>query len=246
MDQDAKATGGLAFFSDNALEQIASRIVSDDSSYYTLTYAPQDLKRDGKWHKVKVTLNDPHYHLSYRRGYFDDGQTNPQPTGKMHTRLQADGKTIKLPSDPGEPIVFQATVLPAANTQAAAPTAPSGIMPKPLKKGQTAYTIHYTIPASAIQPHNIEGNIGTDQVRSGIIAFNRFGKQVTSVLEAAVFKVTEDTVRSDPNAVLGFDQQINLPDGEDDLYIVVWDTTTGRFGTVSVSLDVAKPRKAKS
>ncbi len=245
MEQDAQATGGQAFYNNNGLAQIASRIVSDDGSYYTLTYAPQGLRRDGKWHRVKVTLDNPHYHLSYRRGYYDDGLNNLPPPNKTRKRLQADGTAKQVTMDPGDPIVFQATVLPTSEAP------PPQVVPTvntlaPLKKGETAYTIHYTLPLSALEPSSVKDNVGTDHVRSAIIAFNRYGRPIAHVLESATFDVFEDKLRSAPNAVFGFDQQINLPGGEDNLYIIVWDTTTGRFGTVSVSLDVAKARKAKS
>jgi hypothetical protein len=75
--------------------------------------------------------------------------------------LRADGSSTQVPSNPGEPIIFQARVLLAAD---APPTqaAHSGIAPAPPKKGQTAYTIHYTLPASAVQPSNIKDNLETD------------------------------------------------------------------------------------
>ncbi len=41
---------------------------------------------------------------------------------------------------------------------------------------------------------------------------------------------------------LRFDQPINLPSGEDYLYIAVWDTATGRLGTLQLSLQVEKPK----
>jgi VWFA-related protein len=245
MEQDAQVTGGIAFYNNNGLAQIASRIISNDSSYYTLTYAPQGLRRNGKWHRVKVTLDNPHDHLSYRRGYYDDGQNTLPPPGKTRTMLRADGSSTQVPTNPGEPIIFQARVLPAS-VSPLSNAHRSGAPPAPPKKGQTAYTIRYSLAASTLQPTSANGNVDIDKVRSAIIAFDHFGSPIARVLEAATFDIPQDELRSQPNAVLDFDQQINLPSGEDNLYIVVWDTTTGRFGTVSLSLDVTKPPRPKS
>jgi hypothetical protein len=244
MEQDAQATGGKAYFNNNGLAKIASEIVSTDSSYYTLTYSPQGLRLDGKWHHVKVTLDIPHYHLSYRRGYFDDGQNNLPPPGKSRTMLKADGNSTQVPMDPGDPIIFQARVLPASLSSPSV-TPISGVPSAPLKRGQTTYLIRYRIPASALQPSSIQGNIETDSVRSAIIAFDHYGNPIARVLETATFHFHQDALQSQPNALLQFYQQINLPGGEDNLYIVVWDTTTGRFGTISVPLDVKKPARTK-
>jgi hypothetical protein len=43
-----------------------------------------------------------------------------------------------------------------------------------------------------------------------------------------------------------FDQLIDLPKGDDYLYLAAWDVTTGRLGTLQVALDVSKPRKQSS
>jgi VWFA-related protein len=103
MEEDAQATGGIAFYNNNGLAQIASRIISNDSSYYTLTYAPQGLRRNGKWHHVKVTLDNPHYHLSYRRGYYDDGQNNLPPPARPAPCSAPMAAAPRFPPTPANP-----------------------------------------------------------------------------------------------------------------------------------------------
>lgn len=239
IDQDAQATGGQAYYNNNGLSKIAQHILSTDGSYYTLTYSPDDLHRDGRWHKVRVEVDHLHYHLSYRQGYYDDGQNNQPAPGKTRTMLRADGSSTKVPRDPGEPLIFQARVLPASLAPAPA-TPTSGVEQMPLKHGQTPYIVHYSLAAGAIAPASISGNIGTDQLRSAIIAFDHNGNALSRVLEAVTFKLREDMLRNQPDASLTFDQTINLPKGEINLLIVIWDANSGRFGTVSVPLNVKK------
>ena len=73
MNETARATGGQAFYNNNGLTEITGHVLNSDGSFYTLTYSPHDLHFDNKWHKVRMTLNEEGYQLSYRRGYFADG-----------------------------------------------------------------------------------------------------------------------------------------------------------------------------
>jgi len=47
-------------------------------------------------------------------------------------------------------------------------------------------------------------------------------------------------LQANPHGSIDFDQQINLPKGQDYLYLVVWDTATGRLGTIQLPLSVGK------
>lgn len=67
MTDMADATGGQAWYDNNGLAQIASHTVDTDSHFYTLTYRPDNLKANNKWHKVKIAVDGGPYHLSYRQ-----------------------------------------------------------------------------------------------------------------------------------------------------------------------------------
>ncbi len=244
MEQDAQATGGTAYYNNNGLAKIASHIVSTDASYYTLSYSPQDLRRDGKWHNVKVKLDDSRYHLSYRHGYYDDGSNNLPPPGKTRTVLQADGSRTQAPNEPGEPIIFQASVVRSAVSPVSLTPVSGSPHPQP-QKGKTTYVVQYILPAAAIQPRSINGNIGTDVIGAAIIAFNHFGDPVARVVQNVTVGVYQDKLRRFPDSSLSFNQQVNLPTGLDYLYLMLWDTTTGRLGTINLPIDVKKPTKPK-
>ena len=122
MSETARATGGQAFFNNNGLTEISSHLLSSDGSFHTLTYSPHDFHFDNKWHKVRVTLNEESYELSYRRGYFADGSPggaeSPQKT-RARTRLLPDGEKVQLAETHSLPIIFQARVLPASDAELA-------------------------------------------------------------------------------------------------------------------------------
>ena len=53
----------------------------------------------------------------------------------------------------------------------------------------------------------------------------------------------EDVFRRDPNLSVTLDQKLNLTKDDQFLNLGVWDTVSGRFGSIEVPLDVHKPPK---
>ena len=67
----ADGTGGTYFHNNNDLDEGFRRVASAPEYYYVLGFSPQNLKLDGHYHKLKVTLKDPQkYTLQARRGYY--------------------------------------------------------------------------------------------------------------------------------------------------------------------------------
>jgi VWFA-related protein len=239
MEQDAEATGGQACYNRNGLAAAAQRVLDTDGDYYTLTYAPNDLHRDGRWHKVTVKAAGSRVRcrLSYRRGYYDDGQNDATPHAATRTLLRKDGSTVQVAGQRKQPMVFQATV---SETGAELPT---DIPAKPPKKGQTAFRIHYMVPASSVAPENVNGSRGTYEIYAAILALDHYGEPIARIGEKATVEVNEATIHAEPNPTLTFDQQIHLPRGENYLDIFLWDETSGRLGMLHVPIAAPKPEK---
>lgn len=68
----AADTGGRAFFDANDFAGVFERVVSDSSAYYVLGYTSANPARDGKFRRVKVTLNRPDTRVDHRSGYYAD------------------------------------------------------------------------------------------------------------------------------------------------------------------------------
>lgn len=67
----ATDTGGWAFQGNNDLGQGLREVASAPDAYYFLAYVPTNLKFDGRFHSVKVTLaTRDRYAIQARRGYF--------------------------------------------------------------------------------------------------------------------------------------------------------------------------------
>jgi VWFA-related protein len=63
-------TGGRAFFDLGDLSDALPQIQRDNSGYYLLGYDLAGIKRDGKWHAIRVTVKAPGAHIRFRNGYY--------------------------------------------------------------------------------------------------------------------------------------------------------------------------------
>ena len=68
----ANGTGGTFFHNNNSMEQGFHDTAAAPENYYILGFSPQNLRLDGSFHALKVTLAKPagHYDLQARKGYY--------------------------------------------------------------------------------------------------------------------------------------------------------------------------------
>lgn len=234
MLQDAEATGGQAYMNTNGLALATEKILNTDGNYYTLTYLPQGLKNNGKWHHVAVRLDRKGYVLSYRRGYYDDGSNQRQVLSKTRTMLAAGGKKVEVPNDRSDPIVFTARVEAAPAGEAAAKGDP-----RP-RRGEQRYVVRYVVPARDLFSAKVKPDMGTDVVGSAALAFDHDGNLLAKRMQIVTLGVDEAKLQAMPDATVEFSEKVNLPKGRVYLYLAVWDTVTGRMGTINAHVDVAK------
>ena len=66
----ADGTNGTFFHNSNDLNEGFKRVAARPEYSYLLGFSPQNLKLDGSFHKLKVTLKDSKLALQARRGYY--------------------------------------------------------------------------------------------------------------------------------------------------------------------------------
>ena len=76
----ADATGGTEYFGTNDVTGMMRSAIEDSHSGYILTYAPNDLAEDGKYHTISLRTARKGVQLRYRQGYQAPG--SPAPAGK--------------------------------------------------------------------------------------------------------------------------------------------------------------------
>ena len=70
MDQIAQDTGGKSCKNGNDLAGCVTTALKDSSSYYEMSFYPQNVNWDGRYHKIVVKTTRPGVKLVYRRGYY--------------------------------------------------------------------------------------------------------------------------------------------------------------------------------
>lgn len=87
----AADTGGQALLDDNRVGKIFQTVQEDSSHYYLLGYRSPEVRPDGKFRRIEVTVDVPHVQLSYRHGYYSD---KPYPSLSTIEREQSFQQAI--------------------------------------------------------------------------------------------------------------------------------------------------------
>ena len=241
MEDEADATGGHAVINRNNIADEVKHIADNDAAFYTLTYSPQEVKLDNRWHKIKVQIDGGDYQISYRHGYFDDGSNLAHSEGPGRKRLLQDGSAVTQVRM--APIALQVHVAPIEQVADLSPQVVIHSNTSPPKKGERSYDLHYSVPLEAF-PKQAVGTQSQLSLGFGVFAFDQHGRSISRIADKVTLSVSQEHVDSaPPDARIGFDQQINLPNGEDFLYVAVWNMDTGRMGTVQIPLAVEKAHK---
>jgi VWFA-related protein len=103
MEELAENTGGRFFHNDNGLLQGFAELTAEPEFIYVLGFSPQNMKMDGAYHSLKVTLKNPKgLDMQARRGYYaPDRAADPEEQSKQEIReaVFSQEELIDLPVD---------------------------------------------------------------------------------------------------------------------------------------------------
>lgn len=121
MTEIADATGGHAFVNTNGLTAAAEQAVNDGASYYTLVYAPTNLKFDGGLRAIHVEVDKPQCTLAYRSAYYAVDPNTVTPSATDDDRLEA----AMVHGEPdAQGLIFKAQIDRLGGPAAAPPDSP--------------------------------------------------------------------------------------------------------------------------
>jgi VWFA-related protein len=111
MDSMAESTGGKSFKNSNDLVLGLRTSIDDGSTYYTLTYYPENKKWDGLFRTIQVKTRRSNVNLRYREGYY---ALDPEKINKEDSDAVAENfsRLLELDAPSATQIVFQAQVQP--------------------------------------------------------------------------------------------------------------------------------------
>jgi len=114
MSNMAESTGGKAFMNSNDLVLGLRNGIEDGSSYYTLTYYPENKNWDGQFRRIQVKSSRPNMSLRYREGYY---AVDPEKLNKQDSDAVAENvsRLLELDAPTATQVVFQAQVQPPSD-----------------------------------------------------------------------------------------------------------------------------------
>jgi VWFA-related protein len=217
-DRMARSTGGGSLYGRNDVDAEIGTAIHDGSSFYTLTYrpnnppAPADMQ---KFRKIKVTVDRPDLKVTTREGYFPSSPPSPVDIQNPSRRLLTD--------------------LVAAETSTMVyDGAPVSLVPSPSEPN--AYTIH-------VDPRGLDWSPATgstprqEEVIMLVATFDRKGKELTRVAKEFKFSAPATVPANGRlDRAIDINYKVDADPKAARARFVVRVSSTGRIGTADATL----------
>jgi hypothetical protein len=114
------------------------------------------------------------------------------------------------------------------------------IDPKVKDKALVRYDFLYVLPAEQITFADASGGSRDGAVEFDIVAYDLFGKVITSTSQTMKLPLTSDEYQQFMKGPFQFLQQLDLPAGEMFVRVGIHDDVSGKIGTVEIPFTVGK------
>lgn len=204
------------------------------------SYSPENVKFDGAFHKIRVSLERKGYHLAYRRGYF----ANPRETARNSAEIAQELGNVALQSaiPQSHELMFSARVVPEGapvRREIAQAGDPGNSAPKKSVEIQR-YAVDYAVGGAQL------GYVTKDEARQVVLDFmaSAFAEDGSSISRTAV-KTSSDLKPSAYEDVLAgglrMHQEVDVPLSAVTLRLGVMDEIAHHLGTLELPLPVKAP-----
>jgi VWFA-related protein len=239
----ASETGGAAIYNNNDFKSAVAKIVDDTSHFYTLSYVPTRPDSDGHYHPIKIEVDRPGLHLTYRNGYNDEHPAPPDAVLKVHM----DQATMGLGALPATQLAFDVHVTPSAPNPA---TPNPGAKPAKSADGRRALAISGKTPVTYNLIYNLDQSqidfaVTSDGVRKtslefDLAAYDPYGKLLTVRSQTLTLTLSPEEYEEFVLTPFQFFLPIDLPPGEVTLRAGVFDGVSNKVGTLEIPLTIPK------
>lgn len=259
-DHIATVTGGRAYYNSNDIKEAIAKATEDGANYYEMTYAPSDMKEDGRQRNILVDVDRKGYKLEYRRYYYaedpDAPLTNEEQRGLMAVADQVvahhAGDSMYAYMQHGAPaahdILFRAqfhagpAVMATPDQMANLVNQPAYFVvrrtdkpaklppPVPLR----AYTVEYLVQDQRAEQHR-----GGEVLEFAAGAFDADGKLLNGISQSAA---RGDAEGGKAQPFFRAEQTLEVPPRAAWLRVAVRDVNTDRIGTIEIPLPLESER----
>ena len=218
MELLARDTGGQAFYNTNGLSEAMAQAMDEGSHFYTLTYAPSNLKMDGKFRRIELKLVERGLQAGVParvlRGECEISGSEDQK-GKNDTLVPLMG--FGMPDF--AQILYKVKVAPIQSEG---------------KAGRYGFDF-------AITPGDFKLASGADGVRRGnmevmIVAYDGEGKILNSFRKTSEIVLDPQAYAEVTRVGLQMRREMDVPEGAEYLRMGIMDLESGKMGSLVVGI----------
>jgi VWFA-related protein len=234
----ATQTGGAAIYNTNDFKSAVAKIVDDTSHFYTLSYVPTRPDSDGHFHPIKIQVDRPGLHLTYRNGYNDEQPSPPDAVLKVHMNQASMG----FGALPSTQLTFDLQITPSAPNPAARPAKSADSRRALAVSGKTpvTYGLIYKLDQSQIDFAVTPGGVRNTSLEFDIAAYDSDGKLLNVRSQTLKLPLTPEEYQEFILTPFQFFLPIDLPPGQLTLRAGVFDTVSNKVGTLEIPLTIPK------
>jgi VWFA-related protein len=239
MELLAQDTGGKAFYNTNGLGEALTAAIRDGSNYYTLAYAPSDARRDGRYRRIQVKALSGDYRLAYRRGYYAEKGRTEFAAGRKSDPL---APLVRFGMPDFSQILYKVQVQPLKVQPEA--NALHAVGNTDLKGPTVRYGLDFAVAAQDLTFQKAADGIRRASIDVVVIGYDRDGKALNLARKKNEVAVDAGEFAQLLKVGLQVHGEIDLPAGDIFLRTGVYDSDSGRVGTLGIGVSgvVARPK----
>jgi VWFA-related protein len=213
----AERTGGKSFYNSNNIDLGVRTSIDDGSTYYALTYYPDNKNWNGLFRNIQVTTSQPGVQLRYRLGYY---ALDPDSAAKkdMKSLVQDVGLAMSSDTPTSSGVLFQATVVPS--------------------KGDGRVTVSFSIDPHTLVFEQREDGLAHAAVACAVFAYPEKGRPIMTEGTNSVVALRPERLPQAMQSRFPCTQVISLKSGRYTLRLGVVDRNSSLIGTVMIQTTV--------
>lgn len=255
MDSIAESTGGHAYYQTNDLVGAVDEAMENGSTYYTMTYSPSNMKLDGGLRKIRVTLKEPGYKLSYRTTYYADDlaraaqEVEDAPQSPLspslergapvshelfvEARLQAVGAPVAATPKQLEMLAEYEAIKSKKKRGKKAALPPSNLM-------MQNYLITYGLIPRQLEFQPESGGVHKASLELGVLSYDQDGRKLNGIDTKIEDNIPSQRYALIPQEGYHLYQTVTIPVTASSVRLAVRDVAANHIGSLEVPLPLAK------
>jgi VWFA-related protein len=249
METIATATGGRAFYNGNGIADAIAEADRQASTYYTLSYIPSTKGREQTLRRIHIETTHPGYQLAYRRGYFNSTD-HAAATGDAWLAAVQHG----APS--AHELFFEVHMDQRGEAHPASDEQKTNLLKYDAFTGKEKKAAKLAVDAPillqgyllefALLPRQLDIEVGPDQARHNHLEFAVLSFDADGNTLSGIRTELQDVIHPDRWQEIEQSGGYHVPLGVEVpvqarfLRIAVRDMSSGRIGSLEVSLPLAK------